>query len=274
MKTVGIIYNEQQEKAVTELPRTKKNWKARGCLPTVTNSRDGKLPSVDYAITPGGDGTMLSASRMLAAKGVPVLGINLGSMGFLAETNTKELYSFLADIIKDEYSVEERAMLAITVLRAGGKTLHETALNDIIFHSGSNGRIITISSWLDEDFIADYTGDGLIIATPTGSTAYSLASGGPIVHPDLSVFTLTPICPHTLTERPIIVSSSHTLRMKSETYGVEKAAIFIDGQIRHEISENDTVTVTLSPTPLKLITNPKRKYLKVLREKLRWGERG
>ena len=271
---MGIIYNDQKEKAIAELPKLKKWLKARGCAPIVFNSRKISLPKMDFAITLGGDGTMLKASRMLAATGVPVLGINLGSLGFLAETNTKELYVFLADIIKGKYTVDERAMLEIAVQRNGGKTILETALNDVIFHSGSNGRVITISSWLDENFIADYTGDGLIVATPTGSTAYSLASGGPIVHPDLSVFTLTPICPHTLTERPIIVSSAHTLRMKAETYGTEKAAIFIDGQIRHEISDKDTVIVTLSPTPLKLITNPKRKYLKVLREKLRWGERG
>ncbi len=274
MKTVGIIYNDQKEKAVAELPKLKKWLTARGCKAIVIDSEKEKFPEIDCAITLGGDGTMLRASRILAIRGVPVLGINLGSLGFLAETNTKELYSFLSDIIKDKYTVEERAMLHISVQRANGKTITETALNDVIFHSGTNGRVITISSWLNEDFIADYTGDGLIVATPTGSTAYSLSSGGPIVHPDLSVFTLTPICPHTLTERPIIVSSSHTLRMTAETYGTEKAAIFVDGQIRHEINDSDTVTVTLLPTPLRLITNPKRKYLKVLREKLRWGERG
>jgi NAD+ kinase len=144
-----------------------------------------------------------------------------------------------------------------------------------MIHSGNNGRVITVTASVNGVFLADYVGDGLIVATPTGSTAYSLAASGPIVHPHLSVFLLTPICPHTLTQRPMIIPSRHTLSLTADSAVVrEKPVLSIDGQTNYLLNHGDRITVELSAFPLKLIVNPKRKYLEVLRAKLSWGVRG
>jgi NAD+ kinase len=148
-------------------------------------------------------------------------------------------------------------------------------INDCIIHSGNNGRVISINAQVNGEFLADYVGDGLIIATPTGSTAYSLAASGPIVHPRLSVFILTPICPHALAQRPLIISTNDPLTLQiAPAAKQEQCIISLDGQTTYSLHARDTVTVAAAAMPLKLIVNPKRKYFQVLRTKLRWGERG
>ena len=274
MKTVGIIYNDEKPRAVQETKNLKGWLKKRGCKAVVLPSSINKINAIDFALCLGGDGTMLRASRFLAPAKIPVLGVNLGSMGFLAETNPEECFDFVDKILVGNFKIEERMMLSVEVCRGGKKTVY-TALNDCMIHSGNNGRVITVTAELNGNFLGDYVGDGLIVATPTGSTAYSLAASGPIVHPHLSVLLLTPICPHTLTQRPLIVSSSHTLCLKADSSAVrEKPILSMDGQTSVFISSRDTVTITESASPLRLITNPKRKYLEVLRKKLGWGIRG
>ena len=274
MKTVGIIYNDEKPRAIKETQKIKSWLKKRGCRAVVLPSSGKNAGKLDFAVCLGGDGTMLKASSFLAPAGVPVLGVNLGSLGFLAETNPEECCSFIDHILKEGFKTEERTMLSVGITK-GSKKITHTALNDCMIHSGNNGRVITVSASVNGSFLADYVGDGLIVATPTGSTAYSLAASGPIVHPHLSVFLLTPICPHTLTQRPMIISASHTLSLTADSAVVrEKPILSIDGQTSYLLNPGDKITVSLSRHPLKLIVNPKRKYLEVMRAKLGWGIRG
>jgi NAD+ kinase len=274
MKTVGIIYNTEKPKARTAAKRLKAWLEKRDCRAPIIPSSVKAVPAMDFALALGGDGTMLNASRFLAPAKIPVLGVNLGSLGFLAETNPGEVFHFLEQILADGFQTEERMMLSVTLFSRGRKT-ERTALNDCIIHSGNNSRVVTIHVDLNKEFLADYVGDGLIIATPTGSTAYSLAASGPIVHPRLTVLLLTPICPHTLAQRPMIIGSGHTLTLSVDTKSArQKPVLSLDGQTGFLLHASDTVVIAASPDPLSLITNPKRKYLEVLRTKLKWGERG
>ena len=274
MKTVGIIYNDEKPRAIAETKKLKSWLTKRGCKTLVLPSSIENIREIDFALCLGGDGTMLKASRFLAPAEIPVLGINLGSLGFLAETNPKESYSFINNILKDNFQIAERTMLSIEVLK-GKKKSSFTALNDCIIHSGNNGRVLKVTALLNGKFLGDYVGDGLIVSTPTGSTAYSLAASGPIVHPGLSVMLLTPICPHTLAQRPMLISSENTLSLSADSSNArEKPVLSIDGQTNIALGFRDSVTVSESSYPLKLIVNPKRKYLEILRKKLGWGIRG
>ncbi|MHB9156319.1 MAG: NAD(+)/NADH kinase, partial [Endomicrobiales bacterium] len=274
MKTVGIIFNRDKLRARTDAEKLKAWLQEKGCRVVVVPASVKKPPRMDFVLCLGGDGTMLKASRLLAPARIPVLGINVGSLGFLAETDPEEAYLFIDNILRDGFQTEDRMMLSVT-LRTRGRKLTQAALNDCIVHSGNNGRVITVSMKVDNEFLADYIGDGLIVATPTGSTAYSLAASGPIVHPHLSVFILTPICPHTMTQRPMIVSTHHTLSFRVDSSMMQQKPILsLDGQTSYLLNPDDLVTITVSPSPLRLIINPRRKYLQVLRTKLKWGERG
>jgi NAD+ kinase len=274
VKKIGIIFNSEKPRAKAETGKLKEWLKGQGCSVTVLPSSAKKVPPLDFALCLGGDGTMLKTSKLLAPRQIPVVGINLGSLGFLAETDPGEIYSFLKKVLAGQFRVEERMMLSITIT-SSQRTITETALNDCTIHSGNNGRVITISANVNSEFLADYVGDGLIVATPTGSTAYSLAASGPIVHPHLSVFVLTPICPHTLAQRPLILSTNHCLTLRVHVPNIaEKPILSLDGQTNYRISEKDTITIAEAPTPLKVIVNPKQKYFQVLRKKLKWGERG
>jgi NAD+ kinase len=274
MSTFGIIYNPDKEKAKKSLQKIKAWLLKRKCKVVSIPSSASRIPDIDFAVTLGGDGTMLKASRLLAPKEISVLGVNLGSLGFLAETDLNEVFSLLTDIITDEYRVEERLMLLVEITGAKKKSSH-LALNDCLIHSGANGRVVSVRAFINNEFLADYIGDGLIVSTPTGSTAYSLAAQGPIVHPGLPVFVLTPVCPHTLTQRPLIISSDEKLTLKiTSKYNLEDSIMSIDGQINYSVNTKNTIDISLYDKPLMLITNPKRKYFQVLRKKLKWGERG
>ena len=274
MKRIGIIFNPGKARAQTEIKKLTGWLRARGCTAVIVTPSGKKIPKLDCALSLGGDGTMLRASRLLAPLDVPLIGINLGSLGFLAETNPDDAYGFLSEVLAGKYRMEERIMLSVT-LHSGRKTTRQIALNDAVIHSGKTNRIVTIAARVNDEFLADYIGDGLIVATPTGSTAYSLAASGPIAHPPLKVFVMTPICPHTLTQRPLIISSEHTLKLTAASRSTtEKPTLTIDGQITFTVANRDHVTITKAEKPLLLITNPRQQYLNVLRTKLKWGERG
>lgn len=274
MKTAGIIFNPEKRRAVDEMKKFRAVLQKKKCKAVVIPSDAKKLPPLDFALALGGDGTMLKASRLLAPAGVPVLGVNMGSLGFLAETTPEEAPKVISDIISENYTLEERMMLDISITSKGATT-HELALNDCTIHSGMSGRVINIKANINEDFLADYLGDGVIISTPTGSTAYALAASGPIVHPHLSLFIITPICPHTLTQRPLIVSTHHRLTFWAGIKNrKEVPLVSVDGQLNYELAKGDKVVISASGNSLKLILNPKRKYFQVLRAKLKWGERG
>lgn len=274
MTRIAIIYNSEKPKARTQARRLKVWLKKRGCAGIIVPSSTKKLGSFDFALSLGGDGTMLRASRYLAPAGIPVLGINLGTLGFLAETNPAESFAFLEKILHDGFQVESRSLLSVTVAFKH-RCVTRTALNDCIIHSGDNGRVITLTASINEAFVTDYVGDGLIVSTPTGSTAYALAASGPIVHPHLSVLLLTPICPHTLAQRPMIISDKHELTVTVGKHAPrQRPVLSLDGQTNYYLHTGDRVIIKNAETPLRLIVNPNRNYFDVLRAKLKWGERG
>lgn len=274
MKKVGIIFNPEKRRAKEELLKLTSFLEELNCKVIPISSSNQNVKNLDFALTLGGDGTMLKASRMLSIHKIPVLGINLGALGFMAETDPKEVYSLLPSIVDENYKIQKRMMLDITI-KSNKKKIKHLALNDMIIHSGTKARVITITAKVNEEFIGDYIGDGLIISSPTGSTAYSLAANGPIVHPNLSLFILTPICPHTLTQRPLIMSSKYPINLSLNPRNKQsESMVSIDGQINYPLKINDEIEIKEAKNPLRLIVNPNSKYLKVLRTKLKWGERG
>jgi NAD+ kinase len=226
-----------------------------------------ELPGrVDLMIVLGGDGTLLSIAHLAAQKSVPVLGINLGRLGFLTEVPTDEIYltldSFLAG---EEESVSPRLLL-----EAECRNKSYYCLNDVVINKGAVARMIQIGIWIDDKEITALKGDGLIVSTPTGSTAYSLSAGGPIVQPYVPALILSPICPHTLSFRPMVVSSGSRIRLQLLTAG-EEVYLTLDGQRGITLGKNDVIEIKRAEFELKLLSSPKRNYFDLLKEKLAWA---
>lgn len=240
-----------------------------GCI--VAEGREAAAQA-DALVVLGGDGTLLRASHLLEKRAVPLVGVNFGGLGFLTEITLSELYPALEAVLKGDYQYEERRMLH-AVVEGGGRALGEgDALNDVVVtKAGVVSRIIELDVTVDGLFMSLFRADGLIVSTPTGSTAYNLAAGGPIIHPALPAVVLTPICPHMLTNRPLVVGDDSTIRIRLHTHDVE-VHVTLDGQRGVPLSSQDTVTVTRSPRTLRLVKAPARDYFEVLRAKLRWGE--
>lgn len=232
-----------------------------------------QLPDdVDLAIVAGGDGTLLSVARSAAPAAIPILGINLGSLGFLTELQPGELFEGLAAVLDGQYELEERQTLQVRHIRQG-RVQHEYAvLNDAVIGKSALARMITIELRVDREEVATYTADGLIIASPTGSTAYSLSAGGPILDPRMSAFVIAPICPHTMTYRPLVVPGSVHLEASLRSRG-EAVYLTLDGQIGIPFESGDTLSVDRHPNALRLVRVTRRGFFEVLRRKLRWGER-
>lgn len=227
--------------------------------------------SIDLAVTLGGDGTMLRASRLVAEQEKPVLGINLGQLGFLAMFSPSEAKTALAAALAGKLPRAERMRIAVTYTRAGAEPVVRYALNDSVLHQGAMARLIEVNAYCDRQLIAAYRADGLIIATPTGSTAYNMAAGGPIVVPGQAAMTLTPICAHALTNRPLIVSAKSTIRLElgADARGV---ILTVDGQWAHSFLPGDVVEMTAAARPLVMFISDKS-FFDVMRDKLHWGVR-
>jgi NAD+ kinase len=242
-----------------------------------TRSRD-ELPSdVDLVVVMGGDGTLLSmATRTaLAGRDTPILGVNFGSLGFLTEVRIDELYDVLESVLNGTATFDERAMLAADAYRAREHFDSRIVLNDVVFTKAALSRIIELSVSVGAGLVTKVKADGLIVATATGSTAYNLAAGGPIVHPRADAIVLTPIAPHTLTNRPIVIPGSEVIEIRPQVVsGVEDIYVTYDGQTGYPLQQNDVVRVRRSERTLRLVKAPARSYFEVLREKLKWGERG
>ena len=218
----------------------------------------------------GGDGTMLSTVRRVGNCRVPVLGVNIGGLGFLAEFSVDELFGSLDALLAGEFAVSERMMLDVTVERQGKAVERHRALNEIVIDAGTPARMVRLSAFVGSRFLTRYEADGLIVATPTGSTAYSLSAGGPIIYPDLEVILLTPICAHTLTVRPILLPAEQTVSVElDEDRG--GAGATLDGQVGIALRGKDVVRVSKSAESVRLVTNPGRTYLDILKDKLGWG---
>lgn len=225
----------------------------------------------DMVLVLGGDGTMLNAARLVEERNVPILGVNMGGLGFLTEVSVEHLYPTLEKVFAQDYVLDERLMLRARVHRHGEHVAHATVLNDVVVSKGTLARMIEIQISIDGQSVTNLRGDGLIVSTPTGSTAYSLSAGGPIIAPSIQALILTPICPHTLTHRPLLVPSGAAVEV-TLTSKDEGAMATFDGQVGVAITQGDTVTVRASDHRTQLIRFPDRTYYDVLRRKLKWGD--
>ena len=257
---------------------------ARGLVPLVEShlarhlSHNSGIESTDIPATAdmvvvlGGDGTLISAARLIGEREIPILGVNLGSLGFLTEITLDELYPVLDSCLAGNYQVSERMMLKATVLRDGVEVMSHRVLNDVVINKGALARIVDLETMVNDYYLTTFKADGLIICSPTGSTGYSLAAGGPIVHPPLECLVVTPICPHTLTNRPIVINADAavTVTLKSAH---EDVFLTLDGQVGMELKGGDVITVRRAAHRTRLIMSRSKDYFEVLRTKLKWGER-
>ncbi|HKN86495.1 MAG TPA: NAD(+)/NADH kinase [Nitrospiraceae bacterium] len=225
----------------------------------------------DMLIVLGGDGTMLNAARLVEERGIPILGVNMGGLGFLTEVGADQLYSTLQNVFAGSYHLEERLMLRARIDRHGEHVAQATVLNDVVISKGTLARMIEIQISIEGQFVTRLRGDGLIISTPTGSTAYSLSAGGPIINPSVHALMLTPICPHTLTHRPLVIPSNVGLEVVLAGKD-EGAMTTFDGQVGVAMVQGDSVTMSASGHRTRLIRFPDHTYYDVLRKKLKWGD--
>jgi NAD+ kinase len=223
----------------------------------------------------GGDGTLLSMADCIAGAGIslPILGVNFGSLGFLTEVTLPELYGALDAALSGAARVEERMMLQSTTDRHGASLGRHIALNDVVITKAARARMIDLSVSVGDEFVTRVKADGLIVATPTGSTAYNLAAGGPIVQPQVDALILTPIAPHTLTNRPIVIPARSVVHVKPLIESRDEVFVTFDGQAGFQLKEGDEILVRRADRPLRLIRPSTRSYFEVLRQKLKWGER-
>ncbi len=282
---IGIIAKPHRTE-FSEILNTTLAWlRSRGCKTVVeesvvdnfgldeacTASREEIPELVDAIIVFGGDGTLLAVARLIRDSGTPILGVNLGSLGFLTEVTLDELFPALDRLLLGEHTIDERCMLKIAVRSIDGSVMIYDALNDAVINKGALARIVSIDAFIDEDFITNFLSDGLIIATPTGSTAYSLSAGGPIVFPSLDSVVMTPICPHTLTNRPLVIPAKSDIRLVLK-WG-DDVMLTVDGQVGKILRAGDEIVCTRSDYQIKLIQPAHKSFFDVLREKLKWGER-
>jgi len=218
----------------------------------------------------GGDGTFLSASRWIGNQAIPIIGVKFGEVGFLAETVEEDLFAAAEDILNDNFMTTPRMRLLVKVFIGEKEIASETVLNDIVVNKKAMARLAHINTYIDDHYITTYSADGLIVSTPTGSTAYSLAAGGPVVHPEVPGIIMTPICPFTLTNRPLIVPDSASIKIKLAKKATDVMLTF-DGQVSLEITEDHTIVVSKSPHPVNMITMPDQSYFDILKDKLRWS---
>lgn len=241
-------------------------------LPGARVSRDEISKRAKLAVVVGGDGTLLNAGRALAPASVPLLGINQGRLGFMVDVAPDSMRDTLAAVLNGEYEIDDRTILSARVRRAaGGEAGPYIAINDVVFRNQATIRMLEFETWLDQQFISLHRADGMIVSSPTGSTAYALSGGGPILHPSLSAISLVPICPHTLSDRPIVVSADRTIRLVMGGSERISATATFDGQYDESLLPGDSVEIQRAPYPLRLIHPRGFDYFAILRDKLRWG---
>ncbi len=227
---------------------------------------------VDMIIVFGGDGTIISVSRLVADKGIPILGVNIGGLGFLTAVQKDDLYEVLEKVLSGGCPVEERMMLNACVYRHSECIADNIVMNDVVVNKGALARIIDLEAYIDHTYVSTFKADGLIVSTPTGSTGYALSAGGPIVYPTLNSIILAPICPHTLTNRPIILPDNVQIEIMLKSLN-EDVFLTLDGQVGFSLRQKDIIQVSKSQHSTKFFTPCEIDYFKILRTKLRWGER-
>jgi NAD+ kinase len=282
IRTVGLVAKYQEPKAA-QVVRWLIPWlKQRGKKVCVENglaragaqscSKKELAAKADLIISLGGDGTLLNIAPLVERPEVPILGVNMGSLGFITEVAVDELEAILTTTLDGDYEVERRMTLEIRVIGKKRRTRKFRVLNDAVITKGARSRIIDLETYVGDDYLCTYRADGLIISTPTGSTAYSLAAAGPILEPTLGAIVLAPICPHTLTNRPIVVPSNAAIRVTLRSFG-DTVILIPDGQPGVRLNNGDQVEARDYGMPVSLIKIPSRSYYEILREKLKWGER-
>lgn len=239
--------------------------------PHAVVDRQTLADSCDLAIVVGGDGTLLNAARSLAESGIAVLGVNLGRLGFLVDVSPEEMTQQMEKILAGEFIEEQRTLLHATVTRNDDVLSETAALNDVVVHKKDVARMIELDTWIDDYFVNTNRSDGLIISTPTGSTAYALSGGGPILHPKLDAITLVPICPHTLSNRPLVVDDESVIKIIIHK-GTLEATVSCDGQVSHTLEAGDHIIIRKHDHSLRLLHPQGHDYFAVLRKKLRWSE--
>jgi NAD+ kinase len=287
---VGILAKSHLQAATPHLQEIGEWLTARGIRPVYETATAALMPpsdgrtvreksalatDVDIVLVLGGDGTLIGMADCIAAagSGIPILGVNFGSLGFLTEVTLPELYRSLENALNGRAHLEERMMLTATT--SSGTNVHSRsiALNDAVITKTARSRMIDLSVYVGDEFVTRVRADGLIIATPTGSTAYNLSAGGPIVQPDVDAMVITPIAPHTLTNRPIVIPGSSTVRVEPTMETRDEIVFTLDGQQTFPIHAGAQITVARAPKPLRLIRPTTRSYFEVLRTKLKWGQR-
>ena len=233
--------------------------------------RQALADSCDLAIVVGGDGTLLNAARSLAESGIAVLGVNFGRLGFLVDVSPEEMTQQMEKILAGDFIEERRTLLHATVSRNNDVLSKTAALNDVVVHKKDVARMIELDTWIDDYFVNTNRSDGLIVSTPTGSTAYALSGGGPILHPKLDAITLVPICPHTLSNRPIVVHDESVIKIIIHQ-GTLEATVSCDGQVSHTLEAGDHITIRKHDHSLRLLHPQGHDYFAILREKLRWSK--
>jgi NAD+ kinase len=280
LKKVGIVVKEdvEAERKADEL----EHWLRSRNIDVVSKEnlppksrvagRDASFapPDLFCVFVLGGDGTFLSAVRWIGDQNIPILGVKFGEVGFLAETVEDNLVSAAESVLNNQFLTESRMRLLVKVTRKEKELVCETVLNDIVINKGALARLAHIETYINDHYLTTYSADGLIVATPTGSTAYSLAAGGPVIHPAVPAILMTPICPFTLTNRPLIIPDSACIKIKLEKKSSDIMLTF-DGQAGLEINEEHTIIIQKSLYPVKMITLPDQHYFDVLKAKLRWS---
>ncbi|MBQ4178969.1 MAG: NAD(+)/NADH kinase [Elusimicrobia bacterium] len=268
---IGIIYNHLKPNAQQYCAKISDWLKDRNIKVKNISYKLNKNPKVDFIISLGGDGTMLRISRLVSKYSIPVMGVNMGTLGFLTDTDIKNVFNSLENILSNGIEYEERMMLDIEIATKNG-TVKTTALNDCVIRSIYNGRLTSIDSFINKKFLSSYKGDGIVIATPTGSTAYSLALSGPIIYPTLSLFIVSPISPHTLTHRPMILDCNNVLEFTSTDDNKKSdLVVSVDGQESYILDKNKKVKIKMFSKKAKLIRDRNYSYFDTLKTKLKWG---
>jgi NAD+ kinase len=288
IKRIGVVVKPHQPEALETLCKLTEWLTARGIAliggPAVDRERiehetgcvieiipDEELPQkVDLILVLGGDGTMIATARMLGDSEVPVIGVNYGGLGYLAEFPIEELFTALESILAGDYNLGKRVMLAVELRRGEELVTKNRVLNDVVMNKSALARIIQIETQLNGQFVNSFRADGLIVSTPTGSTAYNLSAGGPIIFPTMNAVVITPICPFTLSNRPIVVPDDSVIEVRLMTEK-EDVALTLDGQVGFPIQPRDRVIIRKSKTTFNLVQPKNRNYFDLLRDKLRWG---